>query len=438
MTRGPTRRGSGIMNTTHGYPGEGGRRITAPFGVRGLTAAQVTAQAKTSRRSAGVVAEKWRVLHDLTDIRRFLGLSAGTLSVLEALLTFHPENMLVPDPEADPEMVVFPSNRTLAARARGLSEAALRRHLSALVEAGLVIRRDSPNGKRYARRGEGGQITHAFGFDLTPLAVRAEEFAARADAVRAEAAAHRVAREKVSLLRRDCAKLLDALIALDVDAGGTGEPSAQALHAQYRALLAAYPRRPEPADVTALGDRLETLTLTVSNALIAQAESTKTSGYAATNGRHIQSSNSYASVCEPASEDAQKETSEISSNDRNQSADAAAIRSTYPLSSVIEACPQVLDFAPSGVRSWQDLIETTGRIRPMLGISPTAWSDAQEAMGQEAAAITLAAILERHDSIKNAGGYLRSLTERKRAGKYSLGPVLQALRRARLRPRNAA
>ena len=141
------------MNTTHGYPGEGGRRITAPFGVRGLTAAQVTAQAKTSRRSAGVVAEKWRVLHDLTDIRRFLGLSAGTLSVLEALLTFHPENMLVPDPEADPEMVVFPSNRTLAARARGLSEAALRRHLSALVEAGLVIRRDSPNGKRYARRG---------------------------------------------------------------------------------------------------------------------------------------------------------------------------------------------------------------------------------------------------------------------------------------------
>lgn len=155
----------------------------------------------------------------------------------------------------------------------------------------------------------------------------------------------------------------------------------------------------------------------MSNALIAQAESTKTSGYAATNGRHIQSSNSYASVCEPASEDAQKETSEISSNDRNQSADAAAIRSTYPLSSVIEACPQVLDFAPSGVRSWQDLIETTGRIRPMLGISPTAWSDAQEAMGQEAAAITLAAILERHDSIKNAGGYLRSLTERKRAGK---------------------
>ncbi|MFX9521747.1 helix-turn-helix domain-containing protein, partial [Acinetobacter baumannii] len=90
-------------------------------------------------------------------------------------------------------------------------------------------------GKRYARRGEGGQVTHAFGFDLTPLAVRAEEFAGRAAAVRAEALALSIAREKVSLLRRDCAKLLDALIALDD--GVAGEPSAQALHAQYRALL---------------------------------------------------------------------------------------------------------------------------------------------------------------------------------------------------------
>ncbi|MEN3238750.1 plasmid replication protein RepC [Methylobacterium ajmalii] len=424
------------MTATRGSLGEAARRITTPFGGRALTAAQVAAQADATGRPAGIVAEKWRVLHDLTAIRVSLGLSAATLVVLEALLTFHPETMLAPDPEADSDLVVFPSNRTLAARARGLSEAALRRHLSALVEAGLVIRRDSPNGKRYARRGEGGQVTHAFGFDLTPLAVRAEEFAGRAAAVRAEALALSIAREKVSLLRRDCAKLLDALIALDD--GVAGEPSAQALHAQYRALLAAYPRRPEPVDVMILGDGLEALALAVSSALIARAESTKTSGNAAHSERHKQNSNPNVSDCEPASGDAQKESAEPESGGMRQAAPEYSIRSTYPLRSVLEVCPQVLDFAPAGVRSWQDLIETTGRIRPMLGISPTAWSDAQEAMGQEAAAITLAAILERHDSIKNAGGYLRSLTERKRAGKYSLGPVLQALRRARLRPRNAA
>ena len=47
----------------------------------------------------------------------------------------------------------FPSNNKLRSRAYGMSEPTLRRHLASLVKAGLLIRRDSPNGKRYARRG---------------------------------------------------------------------------------------------------------------------------------------------------------------------------------------------------------------------------------------------------------------------------------------------
>ena len=41
-----------------------------------------------------------------------------------------------------------------------------------------IVRRDSPNGKRYARKGRGGEIKLAFGFDLAPLVVRADEFEA--------------------------------------------------------------------------------------------------------------------------------------------------------------------------------------------------------------------------------------------------------------------
>ena len=74
-------------------------------------------------------------------------------------------------------------------RAHGPAPATLRRALAQLVEAGIVIRRDSPNGKRYARRGEGGQVEQAFGFDLSPLVARAAEFERLADAVRAEARA---------------------------------------------------------------------------------------------------------------------------------------------------------------------------------------------------------------------------------------------------------
>ncbi len=107
-------------------------------------------------------------------------------------------------------------------------------------------------------------------------------------------------------------------------------------------------------------------------------------------------------------------------------------RGTYPIGLVLDACPDVADFARDGIRSWRDLADTAEKIRPMLGISPDAWREAREVMGDEAAAVTVAAILQRAEHIKSPGGYLRALVERKRRGEFSLGPVLQALMRAQL------
>ena len=50
---------------------------------------------------------------------------------------------------------------------------------------------------------------------------------------------------------------------------------------------------------------------------------------------------------------------------------------------------------------------------------------------QEGAAIMVAAILQKGEGIKSPGGYLRNLTERAKAGHFSLGPVLMALLRAK-------
>ena len=101
--------------------------------------------------------------------------------MLDALLSFHPETTL-----SGEGLIVFPSNQQLALRAHGMAPATLRRHLAALVDCGLIIRRDSPNGKRFARKGQGGAVEMAFGFDLSPLVARAEEFEAWAEEVRAE------------------------------------------------------------------------------------------------------------------------------------------------------------------------------------------------------------------------------------------------------------
>ena len=46
--------------------------------------------------------------------------------------------------------------------------------------------KDSPNGKRYGRRDPAGRIVEAYGFDLSPIALRDAEFIRLAEKARAE------------------------------------------------------------------------------------------------------------------------------------------------------------------------------------------------------------------------------------------------------------
>jgi replication initiation protein RepC len=58
-------------------------------------------------------------------------------------------------------------------------------------------------------------------------------------------------------------------------------------------------------------------------------------------------------------------------------------------------------------------------------------------MGEAHAAIVAAAILQRGPAISRAGGYLRDLTDKARAGGFSPGPMLMALIRGRRKGRAA-
>lgn len=66
--------------------------------------------------------------------------------------------------------------------------------------------------------------------------------------------------------------------------------------------------------------------------------------------------------------------------------------------------------------------------------SPSARADACEVMGEEQACIVVAAILQRHKMIRNAGAYLPALTGRASGGQLPFGPVLMAFLRASDRP----
>ncbi|WP_348626794.1 plasmid replication protein RepC, partial [Methylobacterium sp. CCH5-D2] len=414
--------------------------ITTPFGRRSLTAAQVRAQANADGCPRETTVQKWTVLRDITEARAQLGLSAPSLAVLDALASFLPETAL--QIGEGPGLVVFPSNRALGSRTRGMAEATIRRHLAALVEAGIVIRRDSPNGKRYCRRGVGGQVAQAYGFDLTPLVARVAEFARMAEAVRAAALALRIARERVTLLRRDCAKLIQAL---EVAEGALG--AAEPLRCRYGAILGAVPRVPTRTDLDVVAEALMHLAADVGKLLLSLHEETESSGNPDQDERHSQNSNPEPFSSEPASGMRQKESAPPGpvsgaapargGAGQGTAASHLPIRAIYPLGLVLDACPDIRDYARGGIGSWRELVDTAEIVRSMLGISPHAWDEAREVMGEDAAAVTVAAILQRAEHIKAPGGYLRTLVERKRRGEYSLGPVLQALNRAQLKGRVA-
>lgn len=416
---------------------------TTPFGRRTMSLALVAAQVNARNTAPDKTVHKWKVVQALTEAKDRLGLPDRAIAVLNALLSFHQETTLT----AGDALVVFPSNISLSARAHGVAPATLRRHLAILVDAGIVIRRDSPNGKRYARRGEGGEISEAFGFDLTPLVARAEEFERLAAEVQAEKKALRLARERVTLARRDITKL----IALGLEEGIPGDWAS--LHAAYLALVGRLKRSATTQILQASARDLEEMAREIAKHLELFVNSQETSASESQNEHHKQNSKSDPSDLEPAFQEKRGEPTDIDPDGQSRAvlepaaeAEAETNASTRrepgtPLGMVLQACPEIIQYAASGagqgageppvLATWAAFLRTTALVRAMLGISPDAWQDATETMGVVDASIVVAAILQKGDDIRFPGGYLRALTEKKRAGRFSVGPILMALINAR-------
>jgi replication initiation protein RepC len=400
---------------------------TTPFGRRTLTLAHVASQISAKTRPPDKAAHKWQVFRNICAAKARVGASERSLAVLDALLSFHQETVLTGE-----NIIVFPSNAQLALRAHGMAPATLRRHLAALVDCGLIILRDSPNGKRYARKGQGGDIELAFGFDLGPLVARAEEFEGWAEEVRAEERALRLVRERITICRRDIAKMIATGIEEGVPVGlGRGLADWPDVHVLYRGIVERIPRTATRFALEPIAEELSLLAGEVLSLLENHINSANLSVKESQSERHTQNSKpDPLTDLEPASQKGRGPAAEPEPETPRMPDQA------FPLGMVLDACPDIVDYAKGGIANWRDFVATAGLVRSMLGISPSAWGDAREAMGEIPAAIVVAAILQRSQAINSAGGYLRNLTERARAGKFSLGPMLMALIGGRKRAAN--
>ncbi|MDR6101758.1 replication initiation protein RepC [Agrobacterium larrymoorei] len=390
-----------------------------------MTLGQISNQMAAKAVKPDATANKWHVFQNIREARELLGATDRSLAILNALLTFHPETTFT----SDAELVVWPSNEQLAARANGMPATTLRRHIAVLVDCGLVIRRDSPNGKRFARKGKGGEIEQAYGFDLSPIVARAEEFRDMAEAIQAEKKAFRVAKERLTLLRRDIVKLIDAGIEENVPGNWSRVQQA------YQAIIGRLPRSASRQLVDYICLDLHALYIEIRDVLESFTKAQILDANESHSGRHIQNSKpdstSESEYCFGNKEEAGGAVEQID-NVRSLP------KRELPLGIVLDACPGVRELAQGvAIRHWRDFLAAAELARPMLGISPSAWREACEVLGEQHAAITLAAIYQRADQIGSAGGYLRSLTDRAREGKFSTWPMVMALLRTKLEAQKA-
>lgn len=394
--------------------------VSTPFGRRtmtlGMLATQLQAQEITPEKSV----DKWKLYRALCEARSRLGVTDRALALLNALLSFHPHGSL----SAATGLIVFPSNAQLSLRANGMAEATIRRHLAVLVQAGLLARRDSANGKRYARRSGEGTLDEAFGFSLAPLLARSDEI----ERLAAEAVSERLAlqrmKERLTICRRDITKLVET--AMEEGVAGDWE----AILIRMRAELVALPRTAGLADVGTCLNTLETIREDIINRLQTLTKSHKKIGSPDQNERHIQNSNTESPPeSEPLSKEEQGEMAAVPIRPVRTAPDRLEIKA-FPLGMVLQASPEMADYGPGGaIASWRDLMAAAVVVRSTLGVSPSAYQDACEAMGPEVAATVMACILARAGHINSPGGYLRNLTDRAREGAFSPGPMLMALMR---------
>ncbi|OAV54072.1 replication initiation protein RepC [Rhizobium sp. WYCCWR10014] len=416
--------------------------VTTPFGRRPMTLGMLASQAAARKIEPGQSIDKWRLYRALCEAKPLLGITDRALAILNALLSFYPKGEL----SEENGLVVFPSNAQLSLRAHGMAEQTIRRHLATLIEAGLLIRKDSPNGKRYARKEQGGEIREAFGFSLAPLLVRAEEIGRLAAEVVAERLHLQRLRERLTLCRRDVAKLIE----MALEEGAAGDWSG--IHLHFRDVVERLPRSPSAEQVAAALDELEMLREEITNQLEMQVKTQNHSGNAQHYERHIQNSNPQSiTELEPASEKKQGATADDRLGGRAEptvriqkdeekngrvpatsSAPAAnAALKSFPLGLVLQACPEIAAYGPQGsVGTWRELMAAAVVVRSMLGVSPSAYEQACEIMGPENAATVMACVLERAGHINSAGGYLRDLTRRAEKGEFAIGPMLMALARS--------
>jgi len=345
----------------------------------------------------------WTSIDLLKVIRKDLNLSDRDCTLLNCLAAL----ALKRDRAGD--LVVFASNKMLSLKANGMDIRTLRRRLANLIENGIIRRRSSPNGKRYAHQDAAGNVITAYGLDISPLLERLHEFRERVALEQERQAIHKVARDRLSLLRMSFPVDSEEDIILRTALRRRSTTTAQ-MEYLIELFTAVNDVEAQPNDLDALAD---------------------TAILSATHGQndlHLQSSKQNTNerkkdiaVTKPATP-----KKPMQKNDKSEN---LKLRPNLEYHDVMSACPEAMCFAKEEPRSWTDLYAFSRWLAPMIGIKSNLVDQAEQALGKTNLAMTILAIVQMSGSIRNPGAYLRSLFQGPRAEGYCATRYIRSLMR---------
>ena len=421
--------------------GGGMSNINQPSGWRKATAGLAVAEqhAQAGERAA---VPKTQAFVAVKRVGAHLGLKAGDMLVLDTLGAFTQAQ----DWEEGQRPIVWASNSYLMEQT-GFSLSALKRHSRRLAEIGVIAFKDSPNGKRWGHRDADGRIIEAYGFDLSPLSARAEEFEQLHAELQAERELCQRLKRQITVARRMIRARIEAALS-DALRG----PWTQ-LSSLFEDLLDRLPRRNTASETLArllewfreLQERVEVTYLKAFRADDVVENTAKSTEQVSEKTQEV---DPREVITEPHIL-ITNQLNPVTCN-RSETEQAAAVVPNAPLEetvdreledwvvetrkkrgaaldlpTVMQACPEFASWARNMggyLKDWGDLHRVVGQLRPMIGVSEHAWNLAQDRLGPQIATAALVLTFDKHcaGEVASPGGYLRGMVEKAGAGELHL------------------
>jgi replication initiation protein RepC len=426
------------MTMESAHEASGGGFAGSPTGFRRLTPGLLKAD-RTAESFAGLpdgVTMHGQLLAAFKAAAPRLGLSPRLVHAIDWLFRF----TMAQDWGRGGRPIVWPS-ASVQQEALGLSESRVKMLNRALIEAGLITMKDSPNGKRYGKRDAKGNIVEAYGFDLSPIAARHAEFLRLAAEARAERIEMGRLRRRATIARNGITQILET--AAEYGFPGEEWPT---LRRETRDLSQAL-RKVERPEEMMLGveslerrqrsarERLESLLSKVES----DARESTFSGPKGPENRPHQYTYKPSLNPEQDTVIAHEKSSSgggeaIAPNPtpaRREPPETGRVLKLAP-DELVKLAPRLKSYLRNPDPAWPDVVEAAVFLRSDLGVSKSLWGEACLAMGRERAAIAIAIVSTKDPAHfrTTAGGYFHGMVTKAKAGELNLDRTLWGMRRA--------